>query len=200
MNGESSGSYRTTLNFLGQFYASARRFKEAEATYRQALAVFQNGDNADKVSSSVSLSGLGDVLLAQGKTKEADEALRQSLKGFDDRKRGNDRDRYLTLNILIEECVKTKCWEEAIEHCTASRQAGRRWLAHILPPWRRASNCSTCCKKKNCRCASTFRSRRNAPPRRRPRPRPNGYSTARRRRPNALPRKCSWPVKATIRT
>ena len=73
------------------------------------------------------------MLLAQGKTKEADEALRQSLKGFDEHKRGNDRDRYLTLNILIEECVRTKRWEEAIEHCTASRQAGRRWLAHILP-------------------------------------------------------------------
>ena len=35
------------------------------------------------------MSGLGDVLMAQGKNEEADRVLRKSLEGFDLRKQGN---------------------------------------------------------------------------------------------------------------
>ena len=59
--------------------------------------------------------------------------MRQALKSFDAQEVRSDRDRSITLDGLIQACVKTGRWDDALAHCTESRQAQRRWLAQVLP-------------------------------------------------------------------
>jgi tetratricopeptide (TPR) repeat protein/CHAT domain-containing protein len=131
--GDCCRNYAWSLVYLAQFHTSAGQFEKAETVYRQALDVFQKTGALDTAGRSVAMSGLGETLMALGKSEESDQVLRKSLEGFNQRRDGNDRDRFITTNLLIERCVRAKRWEEAIEHCTESRQAGRRWLAHVLP-------------------------------------------------------------------
>ena len=55
------------------------------------------------------------------------------MRSFDGQQGASQRDRSITLNGLIQACVKTRRWDEAVTHCTESRQAQRRWLAQVLP-------------------------------------------------------------------
>ena len=131
--GEHSVSYAWLLLYVGQFQNSAGRFREAEKTFHQSLDIFHALNGTDRPDPPVLLSGLSEALLGLGKYAEAERLVRQSLLAMDERHKSNDRDRNITLRVLIDLCIRQGRWEEAITHCTESRQAQRRWLNHVLP-------------------------------------------------------------------
>lgn len=131
--GAHSTHYAGTLVEQGQFYAAAGRYGEAESTFREAVALYREFHGKACPQESTPLTGLGDVLFAQGKYQLAEQVLCESMQAFDRRPAGNDRDRNLTLELLVRACVKSGRWEQAIPYCTQSRQAEQRWLTHVLP-------------------------------------------------------------------
>ncbi|MCE5268206.1 MAG: tetratricopeptide repeat protein [Planctomycetaceae bacterium] len=131
--GEHSDFYSWSLTSLAQYYASVGRFGDAETIQCQAVDAFRKLHGGSNSGLAVVLSGLSEVLFAQGKYDEADKVVRESLKEFDRAGKTNDRNRHITLKLLVAACVKRGQWEEAVVHCTEERQASRRWMSQVLP-------------------------------------------------------------------
>jgi non-specific serine/threonine protein kinase/serine/threonine-protein kinase len=67
------------LHYLVASLEEAERYAEAESWRRKWLASVRATAGADSVSYAVNLTGLGDVLISQGKWAEAEAALREAL-------------------------------------------------------------------------------------------------------------------------
>ncbi len=131
--GETSRAYAWSLVRLAQFHSANRHFDEATQYYGQAIEIFRKTQSKGQPDHPVALSGLGIAQFELRKYEDSYQTLRQAVLSFDAQEDSSDRDRSITLDGLIQACVKTGRWDEALAHCTESRQAQRRWLGQVLP-------------------------------------------------------------------
>ena len=105
--GTETAEYAAALNSLAVPYMYANRYSEAEALFRQALAICEKHLDPNRPELSQSLNNLGGLLFATNRSVEAEPLLRRAL-AIDEKARGSDHpDLAIRLALLAQLLMAT---------------------------------------------------------------------------------------------
>jgi Tfp pilus assembly protein PilF len=80
--GESDQRYYKTIEGLALAYAARKKFADAEKTYEKAISIKEKALGPDSPELSLTMGNFADLLLAEGKYKQAEILYQNSLKGL----------------------------------------------------------------------------------------------------------------------
>jgi tetratricopeptide (TPR) repeat protein len=116
----------TTLGSLGLAYQAGKRFPEAEAAFRRAMAILDKGDVAQNQDYADLSFNLASVLIDQGKQAAAFPLLATSLSIYE-AQQGGGSPRAAAVHCLVGDAYRAaRSWSEAegpLKRCAEIREA-----------------------------------------------------------------------------
>jgi tetratricopeptide (TPR) repeat protein len=114
--GEGDQRYYKSLDGLALAYAAQKKFAEAEQTYQKVLSIKEKALGADSAEEALSMANFADLLLMEGKYKQAEVMYQTSLKTLNSVSPAVYAEKSQNLGLCLSEEGLFKQAEEALQN------------------------------------------------------------------------------------